>query len=152
MASHESLVDLIFAKLGLVYGRDFLSRWEGQNLEEVKADWQRELCRVLDHPESVRYALENLPADARPPNVLQFRALCIGRPEPELKRLAAPRATDAAVAEAVSKAIAPKPKVDGKEWARRLRTEEQGGHRITAAQRMMWRAALATDMATEAAA
>lgn len=145
MASHESLVDLIFAKLSLVYGRDFLGRWEGQNLAEVKADWQRELIRVLDHPESVRYALENLPADKSPPNVLQFRALCIGRPEPEFKSLPSPRATDAVVAAAIANVGKPQPAVDGKEWARRLRTDERGGLRLTAAQRMMWREALKGD-------
>lgn len=145
MASHESLVELIFAKLALVYGRDFLGRWEGQNIAEVKADWQRELSRVLEHPESIRYALENLPADTKPPNVLQFRALCIGRPEPEFKQLPSPRATDAAVTAAVAKVGQLQPSADAKEWARRLRTEERGGHRLTEAQRKMWRAALASD-------
>lgn len=79
MDSHESLVDLIFTKCSLVYGRDFLSRWEGLDLAEVKADWVRELGGLLRSPAAIVYGLERLPVD-RPPTVLQFRALCIGAP------------------------------------------------------------------------
>lgn len=75
MDSRESLVDLIFAKCALIYGRDFAGKWEGMNLVEVKADWARELGVWLYRPKAVLHALERLPAD-RPPNVLQFRALC----------------------------------------------------------------------------
>lgn len=78
MDSRESLVDLIFGKCALVYGRDFAGKWEGMSLAEVKADWQRELTGCL-RIEAVRYALERLPVD-RPPNVLQFRALCLAAP------------------------------------------------------------------------
>ena len=79
MDSRESLVDLIFGKCALVYGRDFSGKWEGMNLAEVKADWIRELGGFLSRPTAVRYALEHLPPD-RPPNVLQFRALCNAGP------------------------------------------------------------------------
>ena len=75
MDSRESLVDLIFGKCALVYGRDFSGKWEGMNLAEVKADWIRELGGFLNRPTAIRYALEHLPQD-RPPNVLQFRSLC----------------------------------------------------------------------------
>lgn len=62
-----------------MYGRDFLSRWEGIDISEVKADWTRELGGLLNTPAAIRHGLDRLPAD-RPPNVLQFRALCIGAP------------------------------------------------------------------------
>lgn len=74
-----SLVEMIFAKCALVYGRDFLSRWEGLPLAEVKADWERELGGWLNRPHAVRHALENLPE--RPPHVLTFRAMCERAPE-----------------------------------------------------------------------
>lgn len=74
MSQSESLVEAIFTKCGLVYGRDFLSRWEGLNLAEVKADWRRELGALL-RPDAVHYALTHLPA--KPPHVIEFRTLCL---------------------------------------------------------------------------
>ena len=92
MNSSESLVELIFTKCSMVYGRDFLSRWEGLDLDEVKADWVRELGGLLNNPQAIRHGLTNLPD--KPPNVLQFRALCVNRPD-EFKALPAPTATPA---------------------------------------------------------
>jgi hypothetical protein len=94
MASpHESLVDLIFGKCALVYGRDFAGKWEGISMVEVKADWLRELRYWLDRPHAIKHALEILPPD-RPPNVLQFRALCASAPPPpSVPELPAPQAS-----------------------------------------------------------
>jgi hypothetical protein len=86
-----SLVDAIFTKCALVYGRDFLSRWEGQDLAEVKADWERELSGFLNQPAAVLHALQNLPAD-KPPTVLQFRAICNRYEAPRPLELAPPKA------------------------------------------------------------
>ena len=74
-SSRKSVVDLIFTKCSLVYGRDFLSRWEGIDLEAVKADWVHELGGLLDKPQAIRHALTHLPP--RPPNVVEFGKLCI---------------------------------------------------------------------------
>lgn len=79
MDSRESLVDIIFGKCALVYGRDFLGRWEGMSLVEVKADWLREMGWWLERPQAVKFALEHLPE--KPPHVLQFRALCAQAPK-----------------------------------------------------------------------
>jgi hypothetical protein len=73
--SRSSVVDLIFTKCSLVYGRDFLSRWEGIDLDAVKADWVHELGGLLDKPQAIRHALMHLPA--RAPNVVEFAKLCI---------------------------------------------------------------------------
>ena len=94
MDSRKSLVDLIFAKCTLVYGRDFTGRWEGMAMDEVKADWMRELGTLLDKPQAVRHALTHLPDD-KPPTVLQFRKLCINRPVEFVPALPAPAATPA---------------------------------------------------------
>lgn len=80
----NSLVDLIFAKCALVYGRDFAGRWEGINMAEVKEDWRRELGAVLGNPQAVKYALERLPE--KPPHVLTFRTLCLGAPKEPKER------------------------------------------------------------------
>ena len=67
-------IDQIFTKLTLVYGRDFLSRWEGVNMADMKADWADELDGLDRSPKRVAYALQNLPT-SRPPTVLEFRAI-----------------------------------------------------------------------------
>lgn len=80
----NSLVDLIFAKCALVYGRDFAGRWEGINMAEVKEDWRRELGRFLNDPQAIKYALARLPE--KPPHVLTFRALCLSAPQEPAER------------------------------------------------------------------
>lgn len=86
------LVDLIFAKCMLVYGREFLARWEGQNIDEVKLDWARELGAVLSNPQAIKHALLHLPVE-RPPTVLQFRQLCVNHPVAPERRLNPPDPT-----------------------------------------------------------
>ena len=73
-------VDRIFEKLALVYGRDFLGRWDGLDMGAVKADWARELGRFANAPDSIRFALDNLPV-SKPPTVLEFKHLCNRAPE-----------------------------------------------------------------------
>ena len=92
MNQDASLVEAIFTKCSLVYGRDFLVRWEGMNLDEVKADWERELGPLLAHPDAILYGLAHLPE--KPPTVLAFRALCIQRPKRQELRLARPAPTE----------------------------------------------------------
>lgn len=84
-------VDRIFAKLMLSYGRVFLAQYEGMDIDMVKADWAHELSGFSDKPEAIKYGLENLPPD-RPPNVLQFRAICRKVPAPVYKALPSPKA------------------------------------------------------------
>ena len=89
----SSWVDRIFQKLTLTYGRDFLGRWEGIPLDEVKADWAHELGGYERDPASIHHALTNLPPKA--PTVIEFRAICRRSPEKEVPRLAAPAANPA---------------------------------------------------------
>lgn len=91
MSLPDPWVEKIFTKLSLVYGRAFLSQYEGMDLLAVKADWAHELAGFENMPEAIAYALKHLPMD-RPPNVLQFRALCRKVPEPVFKALPAPKA------------------------------------------------------------
>lgn len=97
------IVEMIFTKLGLLYGRDFLSRWEGLDLVDVKNDWAHELAGVS--LESVRYALKNLPA-MKAPTVLEFRNLTRNAPPPVFTRIDAPKANPEVVKEALAKARA----------------------------------------------
>ena len=92
MDSRDSLVELIFTKCSLVYGREFLNRWAGFDMAEVKADWKRELGVLLDNPQAIKHALLHLPVD-KPPTVLSFRLLCVNRPVDCARQLPAPKAT-----------------------------------------------------------
>lgn len=75
------LVEIIFKKMSLRYGRDFLARYEGLDLDEVIADWIHELRGCEKNPMAIHFALQNLP-DNRPPNVAEFRALARRAPAP----------------------------------------------------------------------
>lgn len=96
-------VDRLFEKLTVVYGRQFLDRWSGLDLDAVKADWAHELEGFAQHPEMIAYALANLPPD-RPPTVLQFRDIARKMPPPKVKQLPAPAADRAKVAELLARA------------------------------------------------
>lgn len=78
MSLPQPWVEKIFQKLSLIYGRDFLGRWEGIPLDEVKADWAHELSGYQQSPDAISYALQNLPR--KPPTVLEFRAICEAAP------------------------------------------------------------------------
>lgn len=75
MSLPDAWVERIFHKLSLVYGHQFISRWDGMPLDDVKADWGHELRGFAQNPGAITYGLEHLPA-SKPPTVLEFRALC----------------------------------------------------------------------------
>lgn len=101
--SQVEIVEMIFTKLSLVYGRDFLSRWEGLDLDAVKSDWLHELSGYS--VDAIRHALRNLPP-SRPPTVLEFRNIANGVPAQVYQRIDAPQANPALVREHLAKARA----------------------------------------------
>lgn len=132
MSLPAAWTDKIFTKLTLAYGRDFLSRWEGVDLNDVKTDWSHELSGFESHPEAIAYGLANLPQ--KPPTVIEFRAIARRAPTPEVPRLEAPRADPARVAAELAK-LAPlrmqsSAVVDGKDWARRIMARHEAGDKI----------------------
>lgn len=144
-----SWVERIFQKLSLVYGRDFIGRWEGQEMAAVMTDWGHELDGWQNQPEAIKHALSHLPPD-KPPTVLQFRALCNGRPEPEAKKLPPPESKPSPeVLEAAASLAKAQKQIDPRQWARDLQDRELkhggelwNGRMMTRAQREMWRDAL----------
>lgn len=146
MSLQSAWIDALFAKLAVRYGAAFMRQWPDADIEAVKADW----ADVLDGLSgvSIRYGLENLPAD-KPPNALQFRAICNRRPDEAPlaiahKALAEPEKVAALVASVKTEQAR-----DTKAWARRLKDIEENrggilpsGQKMTRAQREMWRDAL----------
>lgn len=95
----SELIELIFRKCSLRYGRDFRSRWEGLDIKDVMDDWAHELKGIT--PESVAYALQNLPD--KPPTVGDFKKVALNAPIKPLERLDPPRANPALVAAELAK-------------------------------------------------
>jgi hypothetical protein len=96
MSIPTTWVDRIFEKLTLVYGREFMNRWQGLDVDAVKADWAHELEGFEKWPEAIAHALKNLPPD-RPPTVLQFRDIARKAPPKPVPLLPQPKADPARV-------------------------------------------------------
>ncbi len=132
MSLPSNWTDKIFAKLTLAYGRDFLGRWEGIDLNDVKTDWSHELSGFDSHPEAIAYALANLPPKA--PTVIEFRAIARRAPLPDVPRLEAPRADPERVAAELAK-LAPirsavREAAGGKDWANSILERHAAGEQI----------------------
>jgi hypothetical protein len=140
-------VEKIFTKLTLAYGRDFLGRWEGIPLSEVKTDWSECLKGFADQPQSIAFALTNLP-DSKPPTAQEFRALCRQAPQTPTSLLTASKADYTVVAEQlakIGKTVGTKPndsKQDHKAWAKRLKAGHENGMKLNLVQVNAYRTAL----------
>lgn len=144
MSLPAAWVDKIFDKLTLVYGRDFLARWEAVDLNLVKSDWAHELAGFERFPEGIAHALTHLDP-VKPPTVLQFRDMARKAPRSEDKQLPVPKADPAVVAEQL-KRLAPvlkrmEPRGD-KEWANRLKARHEDGGQLSRYQINCYRRAL----------
>ena len=143
-------VDKIFHKLTLVYGRDFVGRWEGLELADVKTDWGYELSGFENWPEAIAHALANLPA-GKPPTALEFRDLARKAPRKEFIALPGPAADPERVAAELKKLTAITGKgitpgrIDHKAWARRLQAREAAGEILNLTVSRFAREALATE-------
>lgn len=127
-------VDKIFSKLTLVYGRDFIGRWEGLELADVKTDWSHELSGFENFPEGIAFALQNMPA-GKPPNVLEFKAMALKAPKPATRLLEPPKSDPARVAAELSKlaTVVKRPSaggIDHKAWAKVILARHDAGEKV----------------------
>jgi hypothetical protein len=100
MALPSAWVESLLARLTVRYGAAFMRQYADLDPELVKADWSE----VLDgaSPDSIRYALENLPAD-KPVNAMQFRDIARRGPSASLPQLPEPPSDPARVALAMDR-------------------------------------------------
>ena len=141
-------VEKVFRKLTVVYGRDFMARWEGQEINDVIEDWAEELSGFVNWPEAIAWALKNLP-DSKPPTVLEFRALCFKAPRPDRQALPEP-AADPVFAKQVLGQVSRKPAGVNvyTDWIRRgLADLEAGVRKSPTVERMIREAAAAKGIA-----
>lgn len=126
-------VEKIFRKLTLVYGRDFMSRWEGQDESDVVVDWAEELAGFINHPDAISYALKNLPA-GKPPTVIEFREIARKAPPPVVAALTYTPTIDPVAARemaAQAKAATSAPlQHDPKQWARNILARQAAGEKL----------------------
>lgn len=143
-------MDEIFSKLTVRYGRDFLSRYEGQDLTTVKADWADELAGLQHRPSAIKHALNH--PTVKPPNVVEFREACSRAPLRAVFALEAPKANQSAIDVALAKAsLALRHKGDILDPVRALRRREMEGDKtLTKFQREFWRIALKSEMEAQA--
>jgi len=133
-------VEKIFQKLSLVYGRDFLGRWEGIPIEDVKADWSHELSGFEAHPEAIKHALLSI-NPAKPPTVLEFRNLAANAPKMAAIELP-PLPVDKVFRQSLVAQISPPVQHGMKDWAYRLQARHAAGERLNPNQVRCYRAAL----------
>ncbi len=80
------VIEMIFKKFGVTYGNEFFDQYKNVQIREVMQNWAKELSGFRPH--EIAYGLECLPD--RPPNVIQFRAVCRMAPPPMIKLLSQP--------------------------------------------------------------
>ena len=145
MPLSQSAVERIFARMLARYGSAWSAKWQGVDVDAVKADWAMELEGVTY--DQIIYGLSYLPADW-PPTVTWFREQCLRMPEPEVKRLPEPAQPIPENVMAHLKRLADMHeetrKRDPRAWAYRLQEREKSGERLTKFQRDAWREALTT--------
>lgn len=140
-------VEKIWTAMRGTYGAEFDRQWEcpagvepAKHVADLKAVWGRGLAGFQQNPRAIAHALENLPE--RPPNLVQFAALCRRRPEP-MPALDAPKANPERVAAEIERMRTATAQFTGpKAWAWRLKRDEESGARLTITQREMLRTAL----------
>ena len=144
MSLPTQVVDRLFDRLTATYGRDFTARWEGLDGNAVKSSWGHELAGYAGCLGSIAWALENLPQ--RPPNVIEFRAICRLAPAKAQPALPSPPADPARVAAELAKLAPARAAADGatdpKAWAHRILARHASGERLSPTVLTMARAAL----------
>lgn len=134
-------VEKIFKKLSVTYGREFLGRYEGIPLIDVKTDWAHELSGFENHPEAIKHALLNL-NPSKAPTVYEFRNVCAGAPKMAAVELPRPP-QDPAIVAAIVKGIKEKEVVNGmKDWAHNLKQRHDAGIKLNMNQIRCYKAAL----------
>ena len=129
--------DRLFERLALTYGNTWARMWEGMPIADVKSQWGAELSWWIDNRiDAIAWVLENLPV--RPPNLIEFKALCRQAPAPDVPRLPEPKADPQRLAAELSKlgqlraSAANAERPGAKDWARRIIARHGSGDRVNA--------------------
>jgi len=154
MSLRSEAVERIFTRLTATYGREFMGKWEGQEIVPVKSLWAHELASFDDKPRlnCIAWALENLPA--RAPNLIEFKMLCRQAPQWQALQLDAPKVdpkiVDAEMAKIAATAIRSSSSRDSHGdplgWAKHLKARHDGGEKLGMYQIFCYRKALGIEV------
>jgi hypothetical protein len=156
MSLQTQVIDRLFARLTLTYGRAFMLQWEGLPVNDVKSTWAHELAEFRSRLDPIAWALENLPE--RCPNVIAFRNLARSAPRPaDAPALPEPPADPARLSAELAKLapvrsamVASMHNTDPKAWARRIVERSKAGARVSPCALGMAHAALRSHFNAEA--
>jgi hypothetical protein len=71
--------DYIFTRMSAIYGANFARHWDGIDLVNVRAEWQKQLGSFLTYRPSMDYAIDRLNPDFVP-SAIKFREFCNAGP------------------------------------------------------------------------
>ena len=71
--------DYIFTRMSAIYGANFARHWDGIDLVNVRAEWQKQLGNFLTYRPSMDYAIDRLNGDFVP-SAIKFREFCNAGP------------------------------------------------------------------------
>jgi hypothetical protein len=132
MSLPTAWIDKIFHKLSVAYGNEFMNRWKGIDINDVKSDWSDCLTGYQQNPQAIAFALENLP-DSKAPTAQEFRAICRRVPASSSPQLPEPKADPARVAAELAK-LAPvrqaNTRIDHKAWAKTILANNEAGYKL----------------------
>lgn len=136
MSLPPKFVEAIFSKLTLIYGQQFLRRWQDLDLSVVKDDWAHELDGLDTNPKRIAYALQNLPIE-KPPTVLEFRAIALKMPsvgDSALLEMDAHKGVrpSQVIADAICNGLKERQApYDFRAWAHKLKSRHEAGDKLT---------------------
>ena len=129
----DNIIDAIFGRMAVRYGSEWIRKWEGVDINAVKADWKHELEGFANNLEPLRHALKNLPAKC--PNVAELRIIANSCPPANFKLLPAPHAGAEYAKQVVGhvkERVSRFPKRDPKQWARDIMAKVEEGKNVPA--------------------
>ena len=137
-------VDYIFRQCAATYGAAWDKSLGQSPITDTKTAWLNAVAPFRNSKKRIVWALENLPQ--RPPNPIEFRALCRVAPMPEVLALPEPAANPERVAAELAKLGHVRESVSmphgGKQWAYTLQKRHQQGDRLNHNQIRCYKAAL----------
>jgi hypothetical protein len=122
LPNHPRWIDRLFARLHVRYGDAWPRKWDGIDMEAVKADWCASLETLYQRcPKALVYALDHLPADF-PPNSDAFLRLAL-QYQSEQVAIAAPvsKPDQKIIAATIEKVVSAQRVDGGRECADNLR-------------------------------
>ena len=125
-------IDRLFERMAAAYGAEWVRRWEGVPIQDVKKAWGHELAVFSSELglKRIAWALDNLTDKA--PNAPQFRNLCRQAPAESAPALPMPPANPERMRAELEKIkhLPTSGGIDSKAWAKALIAKDAAGEKV----------------------